>query len=654
MARRKIRRKKTPDQLPQKPEIWQVAFRELRTWIVPPDEEPYRPFGMLVLNLTREMIQGLKLFEFEPEPDEVATQLMEVIRHPEKHVSRKGYRPKEIRFDNEHMAEALKERFAAWGIRLTVAPLVEVAGHIFNDFEEHLRGGPDIPGLLSVPGVTPELIGDLFEAAAALYRAAPWERISDEHTFAITVPPEKKPRFLKLMGYAGIQYGLATYKRWEDIEQLYMMVDDVAEGLPEDGGHSFLFHDVTTTPFDDLEAIEEYGWEVAGEEAYPVPVVFHRDGSVSRPTKQDLLWYRAAIRGLLAFLEKHLKPRGVDKFQDTEADVTVDTHAGQVRVHIRYPGGTLPPELRPVLTPEWGAADDDEDDDLPPLPDRRAMEGMMRVFGGGSFDDPALNEAQDLMYQAWEETNPARRINLAHRALSISEHCADAYVLLAEEEADNIARALELYKKGMEAGERALGKDYFEKYEGHFWGLLETRPYMRAREGYARFLAQIGRTEEAIEHYRDMLRLNPADNQGNRYALLALLLQSNRFDQAQTLLDQYAEDGLADFVYTRALLAFRKHGDSPEARAALQEALEVNEHVPLYLTGRRAIPVKPPEYIVWGGHEEAILYAGAHLPHWRRIRGALAWLETQTGLGKKPKRKKRTKRGRRGSRRKKS
>jgi hypothetical protein len=49
--------------------------------------------------------------------------------------------------------------------------------------------------------------------------------------------------------------------------------------------------------------------------------------------------------------------------------------------------------------------------------------------------DPQLKKAQDLMYQAWEESNPARRIVLAHRALEISPDCADAYVLLAEEEA---------------------------------------------------------------------------------------------------------------------------------------------------------------------------------------------------------------------------
>jgi len=29
--------------------------------------------------------------------------------------------------------------------------------------------------------------------------------------------------------------------------------------------------------------------------------------------------------------------------------------------------------------------------------------------------------------------------------------------------------------KGVEAGERALGKEAFERDRGHFWGVLETR-----------------------------------------------------------------------------------------------------------------------------------------------------------------------------------
>ena len=49
------------------------------------------------------------------------------------------------------------------------------------------------------------------------------------------------------------------------------------------------------------------------------------------------------------------------------------------------------------------------------------------------------------------------RIALAEWALAISPDCPDAYNLLAEETARSLEETTDLYRKGMEAGERALG-----------------------------------------------------------------------------------------------------------------------------------------------------------------------------------------------------
>lgn len=130
----------------------------------------------------------------------------------------------------------------------------------------------------------------------------------------------------------------------------------------------------------------------------------------------------------------------------------------------------------------------------------------------------SLGQAQDLIYQAWEIASLKRRIALARKAIAISPDCADAYVLLAEA-ATTPDKTLELYRKGLQAGERALGKNAFKDEVGSFWGILETRPYMRARAGVAQSLWECGQPDEALAHWRDMLRLNPNDNQGIRYVL---------------------------------------------------------------------------------------------------------------------------------------
>jgi tetratricopeptide (TPR) repeat protein len=85
--------------------------------------------------------------------------------------------------------------------------------------------------------------------------------------------------------------------------------------------------------------------------------------------------------------------------------------------------------------------------------------------------------------------------------------------------------ARDLYEMGVRAGERALGEEFFTEEVGNFWGILETRPYMRAREGLANALWALGERDQALAHYREMLELNPVDNQGVRYELADCLLE---------------------------------------------------------------------------------------------------------------------------------
>jgi tetratricopeptide (TPR) repeat protein len=258
------------------------------------------------------------------------------------------------------------------------------------------------------------------------------------------------------------------------------------------------------------------------------------------------------------------------------------------------------------------------------------LENMLREGGGQFPSAPApttpLERAQDLIYEAFETESSRKRVQLAKKALNVSPDCADAYVLLAEESAKSLQEAKDLYEKGVQAGERALGEETFEEEAGHFWGILETRPYMRAREGLAACLWELGEREAAIEHCREMLDLNPGDNQGIRYELARWLLDEEMDEELGELLERYEEDASAFWVYTRALWMFRKEGDTEEATAALKEAIETNPYVPLYLLGHRSLPGALPELIGFGDESEAVAYFARALSAWLRTPGALEWL----------------------------
>lgn len=207
----------------------------------------------------------------------------------------------------------------------------------------------------------------------------------------------------------------------------------------------------------------------------------------------------------------------------------------------------------------------------------------------------------------------------------ISSGSPDAYVLLAEEKAQTIEEALRLYESGVKAGERAVGKKTFEEDAGGFWGLVETRPYMRARAGLANCLWTMGRRSEAISHYRELLRLNPNDNQGIRYSLASALLETGKISALQELLDQYNEP-TADWLFTRALVAYIRGGNSDDTRNSLRTALDGNPHVSAFLLGEKRLPKKLPDYTGFGDEDEAASYAAEFGPGWRQTKGAIDWL----------------------------
>lgn len=258
------------------------------------------------------------------------------------------------------------------------------------------------------------------------------------------------------------------------------------------------------------------------------------------------------------------------------------------------------------------------------------LEKMLAETGGvipSTEPETPLEEAQALVYQAWQSESPRKAVKLARQALKISEDCADAYLLLGDLAAETMEEARQYYEKAIAAAERALGPEIFDEGKGHFWGITETRPYMRARAQLADLLWELGQAEEAIDHYRAMLELNPGDNQGIRYLLLDCLLQLCRNDEAETLLNEY-DDAMAAWHYNQALLTFRRQGRSPSADEALNTALEQNEYVPDYLLGMADISLDGdlPDHHGWGDENEAIIYASRGILLWAQTPGAQRWL----------------------------
>lgn len=311
------------------------------------------------------------------------------------------------------------------------------------------------------------------------------------------------------------------------------------------------------------------------------------------------------------------------------------------------------PRLRIAKEPPGGS------ESLPPLPSRMLMERTMRELhqalesqefaskddleafmaefnarGGSSLasmDGPgtASDRAQELAYQAMESDNFDTAVELAMKAVELDRRCVDALIILAHAGSDSQDELIENLEKAVWMGEQALGDEFFEENAGHFWGILETRPYMRARQELADLLRDAGHIDEAIAHYEAMLELNPNDNQGIRDLLLACYLTRGDLDGARWLFDQYDEDASATFQWSRVL---ERHlaGDEAKATRLLAEARKDNTFVEPYLTGKKRMPSSLPAYYSPGDESEAKYLAVNLRPAWKSHRTAVAWLKGQS------------------------
>ncbi|HVT12363.1 MAG TPA: tetratricopeptide repeat protein [Fimbriimonadaceae bacterium] len=231
-------------------------------------------------------------------------------------------------------------------------------------------------------------------------------------------------------------------------------------------------------------------------------------------------------------------------------------------------------------------------------------------------------KAQELMYEAFEATGK-KRIELAKSALKVDPNCADAYSLLAEEEAETLEEAISLYRLAVEGGRRSLSPEVFES-EGAFWSWLPTRPFMRGQAGLAYALRAAGSRPEAIDIFKEMLRLNPNDNQGVRYDLAGCLLAEGRDDEFNALCADYPKDPSSIWLYAKALAIYRKEGPERPARLAAEKAFEANPYVLMFvLVGE--MPDDSGTYS-FGDESEAAFIVNAMAEAWMATPDYLPWV----------------------------
>lgn len=231
-------------------------------------------------------------------------------------------------------------------------------------------------------------------------------------------------------------------------------------------------------------------------------------------------------------------------------------------------------------------------------------------------DEKFIKEEQsdDLLFEAYDEPIKSRAIRLAKQALEINPDNIDAENFITKFETNTIKK-LGKYKETLDKEQAKLEKeDLFNKENiGIFWGLIETRPYMRTKHCYMLTLMELGRYTEAIKQGEELLKLCKSDNQGIRYLIMGLYAVLERFEECEKIYNKYSDD--STFMLFPLAVMYYKKGDYRKCKKVLKEIQENNEYLLDYLIGIKKFTKAKIEDIEkegtysWGSESEAYLVA---------------------------------------------
>lgn len=416
------------------------------------------------------------------------------------------------------------------------------------------------------------------------------------------------------------------------VEQAIHKLYEEAEEDPESFYKDWFIEIVETLVFGSIdEAIEDLEWE--NEQHQSVAAILKQELELKGVPDTLIrlgvtLWYSFCqqnppvriqkpmvyVAALHYMVDSHTNPFEITKNRYVKE---YGVSASGLATKIRELENTLAEELDSLreLVEVW-----DEDEDLFDLDDHEFDFPRDEYL----LTDPKRIPAQDLIYKAFEEKSSTKRKKLAEEALSIYSNCADAYVILGEEERD-IQKKLSLFEQGLLAGTRDLGERFFQQNKGHFWGFHESRPYMRAKLKLAMLLLETDETDEAIIHLEELLDLNPNDNQGVRYTLVQAYFMEGMYVNAEDIFEQFDIDD-AHAAFGRLFIHYKNKGITKQLEKFKKRAIEANPNVLPYLLKQKKLPKEQSAFVGFRDESEAISYVLDFGPFWWGEKELLEWL----------------------------
>jgi tetratricopeptide (TPR) repeat protein len=626
--------------LPQHPgEIWQGGITRLPLWVRADEDglpDPVRSWAAGWVSL---QTRAVLLSEGYTEPTGQSEALLDALVDLAYDKKQAGYRPGIVQVCDPAVAEFLRSRLQGSDITVELIAKSFILERSLTDAAEASRPYYPMPcGPMDAEGVTVEMMRAYAAAAAELYRARPWELLDNDDLIVLESPvPDPVLKHVCVLGARGEFTGLCFHESPETVQRC---APNQGTQWMMPGRHWHLrFDPITGISLGDVDLWERFDLPVAGPNAYPFAVCYETKGPYRRPGPMELAFLEGFMRALAQSTEQ--------EFDSGRWTKRVDTFDNPMEFVFTLPDVLAPEKPRdstlPLASPlvmDRVSAQIDRMLEGKDFQTREEYEAFMQanVLGRKIEDfapETSLERAQDIVFRAYS-VKGRRQIHMARQALQVDPDCADAYILLAER-TPLPNRQLEYFTQALQAAERTLRPEIFEKEAGQFWQVVETRPYVRAKFRLAECLIKMSRLQEAAEHLRELLRLNPDDILGGRFWFWPCLLRLGRDAEVEKLLKQSKKDkGSCTWDYTRALLTFRQKGDVPLAKRHLNQAIKNNSICAEYLMNGKGFPKPTSDGRDLFYDDEGYFCADVLAAAWHETAGAAEWLDERIGWSAEP------------------
>ena len=198
--------------------------------------------------------------------------------------------------------------------------------------------------------------------------------------------------------------------------------------------------------------------------------------------------------------------------------------------------------------------------------------------------DETAESADDYLELAYEAETVKDALKYAKQALKLEPHNFDARSMVIDLGTQDDTKLVWEYAKAVQEATEYMKKEgYFEdEYIGAFWGVLETRPYMRLRGQYVQELLHCGMIGTARNECEELLRLCDNDNLGMRYQLMHIYAFFEEEEQALGLYKKYDNETSTQMLLQLSILYYKK-GDAEKARQYLKKVYGSNKDLKRFL-----------------------------------------------------------------------